>query len=78
MPEMVNHPSHYMSKDGEMEVIDVIEHFTTDIPGIFGFCTGNAIKYILRWPNKDNPVEDLKKAQWYIQKMIDMIEKENK
>jgi len=33
-------------------------------------CTGNAIKYLWRWRHK-NGIEDLKKAQWYIQRMID-------
>lgn len=69
----VNHPEHYKAENG-LEVIDVIEAFTQDLTGMEAVCTANAIKYILRWKHK-NGVEDLKKARWYISKLID--EKEN-
>lgn len=73
----VNHPSHYQSESG-LEVIDVIDAFTEDLSGEEAFCTGNAIKYICRWKSK-NGVEDLKKAKWYIDRMINKLEKgENK
>lgn len=74
--DMVNHPSHYKSKSG-MEVIDVIKAFTADLKGYQATDTGNIIKYILRWPHK-NGLEDLKKARWYLNDLIDTIEKENK
>ena len=70
----VNHPSHYQSKAG-LEVIDIISAFTEDLTGEEAFCTGNAIKYICRWKSK-NGVEDLNKAKWYIDRMINQIEKE--
>lgn len=76
---MVSHPSHYQSETG-LEVIDVIEAFTFDLKGIEAVCTGNALKYLCRWKNK-NGKQDLKKAMWYIQHLIDhidIIEKENK
>ena len=69
--EMVNHPSHYQGNG--LEVIDVIEKFNCS------FCTGNAIKYILRAGSKvdfegQNPTEkaiqDLEKAIWYINRRI--------
>lgn len=66
--ETVNHPSHYQSEDG-LEVIDVIKAFTKDISGVEAFCIGNAIKYICRYKNK-NGIEDLKKAQWYLDYII--------
>lgn len=75
---MVSHPSHYQSKTG-IEVIDVIEAFTSDLKGIEAADTGNVIKYICRWRNK-NGVQDLEKAMWYLQHLIDhvrKIEKEN-
>lgn len=72
-PDPVNHPEHYKAENG-LEVIDVIEAFTQDLTGMEAVCTANAIKYILRWKHK-NGVEDLKKARWYISKLID--EKEN-
>lgn len=67
--DAVNHPEHYRSPSG-LEVIDVIEAFTHDLTGMEAVCTANAIKYILRWKHK-NGVEDLKKARWYISKLID-------
>ena len=72
MKDMVNHPSHYQSKNG-LEAIDVIEAFTDGLEGIEAVDTANAIKYLLRWKNK-NGVEDLKKARWYINHLIDKLE----
>ena len=61
--ETVNHPAHYNS--GGIEVIDVIEDWG------LGFCLGNALKYICRAGRKTNdPLEDLKKAQWYIRRAM--------
>ena len=74
--DMVNHPSHYQSKSG-LEAIDVIEAFTSDMKGIEAFCTGNALKYLCRWKKK-NGIEDLKKAQWYLNRLIEYIENPNK
>ena len=73
--DMVNHPSHYKAKNG-MEVIDVIEAFTANLEGYEATHTGNVIKYICRWKEK-NGLEDLKKAQWYLNRLIKNIE-ENK
>ena len=73
--DMVNHPSHYKAKNG-MEVIDVIEAFTANLSGYEATHTGNVIKYICRWKEK-NGLEDLKKAQWYLNRLIKNIE-ENK
>ena len=67
--QMVSHPSHYMSDSG-LETIDVIEAFTKDLTGIEAYDTGNVIKYICRWKNKGG-VQDLEKAMWYIQHLID-------
>jgi hypothetical protein len=71
--DMVNHPSHYMSETG-LEAIDVIEAFTFDLKGIEAVCTGNALKYLCRWKSK-NGVEDLKKAEWYLNRLIKHVEK---
>ena len=75
-PDMVNHPAHYKSETG-MEVIDVIEAFTFDLKGIEATDTGNVIKYICRWHSK-NGLEDLKKAQWYLNHLIAHVEKMEK
>ena len=71
-PDMVNHPPHYKSKTG-MEVIDVIESYTDGLVGIEATDTGNIIKYICRWKDK-NGLEDLKKAKWYLEHLIKHIE----
>jgi hypothetical protein len=56
----VNSPSHYRGKS--MQAIDVIENFDLH------FNLGNAIKYILRAQHKDDKVQDLKKAIWYLER----------
>lgn len=71
--KMVNHPPHYQSESG-LEVIDVIEAFTSDLKGIEASDTGNIIKYICRWKDK-NGLQDLNKAMWYLQHLIDHVEK---
>lgn len=70
----VNHPQHYISPNG-FEVIDVIEAFTSGLGGIEATDTGNIIKYILRWDKKGKPVEDLEKAQWYLNHLIDRVKR---
>ena len=64
--EKVNHPSHYNA--GSIEVIDAIEDWKLD------FNTGNVIKYVARHQHKGRPVEDLKKARWYLDRLIKNIE----
>ena len=64
--EAVNHPSHY---NKGIESIDIIESWDLN------FSLGNAIKYILRAPHKNNQLEDLKKAQWYVTREIEKLEK---
>ena len=71
--DLVNHPAHYESETG-LEVIDVIEAFTFDLKGIEATDTGNILKYICRWKKK-NGLQDLKKAQWYLNHLIDRVEK---
>ena len=58
----VNHPKHYVmaQKSFILEPIDICEKYS--------FCQGNAIKYLLRYENK-NGVEDLKKALWYLNRI---------
>jgi len=59
---MVNAPPHY--RQGQIEVIDFIVDQKMD------YCLGNAIKYLARYRFKGSPVEDLKKAKFYINKLI--------
>ena len=63
----VNHPSHYTQ--GKIECIDAIEEATKGLFGISAVCVANVIKYIWRYKFK-NGIEDLKKARWYLDKLI--------
>lgn len=72
---MISHPDHYQSETG-LEVIDVIEAFTFDLKGIEATDTGNVLKYICRWEKK-NGLQDLEKAKWYLDHLIDHVRKMN-
>lgn len=72
--DLVNHPEHYKAKNG-LEAIDMIAAFTEGLQGMDAVCTANALKYLCRW-HKKNGVEDLKKAKWYIEYLINMKEYE--
>ncbi|MDO5742482.1 MAG: DUF3310 domain-containing protein [Vagococcus sp.] len=61
--DYVNHPEHY--KQGDIEAIDIIENFSLN------YHLGNVLKYILRHERKGKPLEDLRKAQWYLNREID-------
>lgn len=71
----IDHPDHYQTSS--IECIDAIAAATEDLSGENAFCTGSVIKYLWRWNKKGNPVEDLKKAQWYIDRLINNLEGEN-
>ena len=71
--DMVNHPPHY--KKGDMEAIKVIEAGIGD-QGFVGYLLGNIMKYLLRFPHKGKPVEDLKKARWYLDRLILVVSKD--
>jgi hypothetical protein len=58
----VNHPAHYTSHPSGIEVIEITEHLN--------FCLGNVVKYVLRADLKDDAIEDLRKARWYIDREI--------
>jgi hypothetical protein len=60
--DKVDHPPHYTKHPSGVECIQITEHF--------GFCIGNAIKYLWRADLKGNAVEDLEKARWYIDREI--------
>ena len=69
--DMVNHPAHYTQ--GGIECIDCIKSATVGKVGIEAFCVGNAIKYLFRYEEK-NGIEDVKKARWYIDRLIKELE----
>ena len=60
-------PTYY--KKGKFECIDVLEELLQGVSGATAFCLGNCIKYLWRF-NQKNGVEDLKKARWYLDKLI--------
>ena len=69
MKDMVNNPPHY-NKTG-IECIDAIRAATGD--GYEYYLQGNIMKYLWRYRYK-NGTEDLKKAQWYLDKLIEEVE----
>lgn len=69
--DMVNHPSHYTQ--GGIECIDALKAATVSKTGIEAVCTANAIKYLWRYEEK-NGIEDVKKAKWYIDRLIKELE----
>lgn len=73
MNDNVNHPKHY--ETGRFECIEVMEE-ALGTEAVKGFCLCNAFKYIYRCRNK-NGLEDIKKADWYLKKLIEIKEREN-
>ena len=68
----VNRPSHYTA--GGIECIDAIKA-SMSTEAFLGFLKGNVQKYMWRYEKKVAPVEDLKKAQWYLSKLIEEQER---
>ena len=67
MTDKIDHPSHY--NQGKIEVIDFIEDQA------LGFRLGNVVKYICRAPHKEDLINDLRKARWYLDRAISFAEK---
>ena len=74
MADAIN-PSHY--KQGKVECIDAIESATVNKTGLEAVCVAHVIKYLWRYEAK-NGLEDVRKAQWYLAKLIDYLEAKNK
>jgi len=72
MTEDKINPDHYKSLKG-LQCIDCVEGVVEGLTGIEATDTGNIIKYLWRWKNKDG-VEDLKKAKWYLEHLIAHVE----
>ena len=68
--DLVNSPPHY--NQSSVECIDAIESATED--GFENYLQGNIIKYIWRYRYK-NGIQDLKKAEWYLNKLINVVNK---
>lgn len=67
MSDNVNHPEHYTQ--GGIECIDAIKASMTREEFV-GYLKGNCLKYLWRYRNKGKVQEDLKKAQWYLDKLV--------
>ena len=68
MEDKINHPNHYTA--GDIEAADYIEAWDMN------FFEGNVIKYLTRAPYKGTEVADLKKARWYINRLLEKAENE--
>ena len=71
-PDMVNRPPHYNS--AEIEAIDAIRAATGD--GFQFHLQGTVLKYLWRYRYKGKPLEDLKKARWYLDRLIEEYDPE--
>lgn len=71
----VSKPSHYAS--GNIECIDAMRESMSS-EAFMGFLKGNVQKYLWRYEKKVNPVEDLNKASWYLDKLIESNSYEEK
>jgi hypothetical protein len=70
----VNNPSHYNT--GGIECIEAIEQSMTE-EAFKGYLKGNVQKYMWRYESKAKPAEDLKKACWYLNKLLEVQEAED-
>ena len=66
--DMINHPPHYCK--GSYETIEVIEDWKLE------YHEASALKYISRAEHKGKRIEDLKKAKWFIERKIQLLEEQ--
>lgn len=78
----VEHPSHYTS--GGIECIDAMKAMLAGYEQAkivtkfyWHFLSGQVFKYLWRWPLKERPLQDLKKARWYLDRLIDDVENQD-
>jgi len=65
----VDHPAHYNLHENGIECIDAIQA-SMSRAGFQDYLKGTAIKYLWRYREKSEPLQDLKKAQWFLEKLI--------
>ena len=70
----VENPDHYNT--GAIEAIEAIKA-SMDADQFFGYLKGNVMKYLWRYDYKEKPVEDLRKADWYLNRLIDALIEDN-
>ena len=71
--DVVNQPTHY--NPGKIECIDAIDQ-SMDEKEYAGYLKGNVLKYLWRYNYKGKPTEDLKKAAWYLDRLIETTKEE--
>lgn len=71
MSDVVNHPPHY--GEGKIECIEYLKD-NMDVMMFMGYLEGNIKKYLHRYRYKGKPLEDLKKAHWYLNRLIEEME----
>ena len=71
MSDSINHPPHY--NRGDIETIDIIKNSMSHSE-FEGYLQGNVIKYISRYRYKGTALEDLQKAEWYINRLIKEVQ----
>ena len=74
LEDVVNKPKHYNT--GNIECIEAIEESMSSV-AFKGYLKGNCMKYLWRYDYKGKRGEDLRKAQWYLNKLTEKIEEEN-
>jgi hypothetical protein len=72
--DVVNRPKHYNT--GDIECIDAIRESMSSV-AYKGYLKGNSLKYLWRYDYKGKQVEDLQKAQWYLNKLTGVVVEEN-
>tara|TARA_R110000850_G_scaffold187697_1_gene313466 strand:- start:3258 stop:3716 length:459 start_codon:yes stop_codon:yes gene_type:complete len=72
--DQVNCPSHY--NKGDVECIEAIKSATVGKKGIEAVCVANVIKYLWRYEEKGKPLQDVQKAKWYLEKLLNEIKDE--
>jgi hypothetical protein len=75
--DQINSPEHY--NNNSMETIDLIRN-SMELKEFKGYLKGNIIKYVSRYQykEKENPLKDLLKAQWYLNKLIEDMKNDGK
>jgi hypothetical protein len=68
-------PPHYNAAG--IECIDAMKAMveTADVPAHQAYCWQNSFKYLWPWPYKNNGLEDLRKARWYLDRLISQLER---
>lgn len=73
MSDNINHPKHYNINCDGVQAIETYDYINS---WKMGYAEGNIIKYVSRHKHKGKAVQDLKKARWYLDRLIKELEEE--